>query len=419
MYAADSLHPDETLEKKLQSIYALRSGPSIDLTIREPYRALLSALGDPHLNLPPTIHVAGTNGKGSVVAMLRAVFEAHGCAAHVYTSPHLTRFNERVILAGTEIGDADLERLLDEVLAANAGAPLTFFEITTALAFTAFARVQADICLLETGLGGRLDCTNVVECPLATVITRIGFDHMEFLGQTMPQIAAEKGGIIKLGVPCIVAPQDGNEICDTLEKIAAERGAPLIRAAVGPDAPATNMIGPHQRDNEAAALACLNVLTGFEFSRIAVETGLQNVRWPGRLQRLERPDLPPGCELWIDGGHNESAGKALAAQALQWAEDDGKPLHLVFGMMKTKDPKGFLDPLMPYIKRITCVAVPDEDNAFRPEELAALIRKPGGPEVGFEPDISRVLTFVDCVAGCRTLVVGSLYLAGQVLRLLG
>lgn len=412
MYAADARHPNKSLEEKLQALYALRGGPSIDLTIREPYRKLLAALGNPQDRLPPVIHVAGTNGKGSVIAMLRAIFEAAGYKAHVYTSPHLIRFNERIVLAGRIIDDALLEDLLDETVAANDGGALTFFEITTAMAFLAFSRTPADILLLETGLGGRLDCTNVVAQPLATIITRIGYDHMEFLGETLPQIAAEKAGIMKPGVPCVLAPQAAGEIEAVFEDRAAMLHSPLVHAAAK-NIPPTNMTGPHQADNAATALACLAQLGGFSIPDDAIRTGLQNVRWPGRLQQIRHQDLPPGSELWIDGGHNESAAQALAAQAALWAKQDGRPLHLILGMMNRKDPRAFIAPLLPYTRGISCVAVPGEPLAYGPGELAALLQTDGGPDIRAEEDLYKALEMAKGEgAPRRTLITGSLYLAG-------
>lgn len=412
MYVADARHPNSTLEDKLRSIYELRGGPSIDLTIRKPYLDLLAALGNPHQSLPPVIHVAGTNGKGSVIAILRSIFETAGYNVHTYTSPHLVRFNERIALAGQEISDDYLEGLLDETLAANQGADLTFFEITTALAFLAFSRTKADICLLETGLGGRLDCTNIIEKPLATIITRIGFDHMEFLGETLQQIATEKAGIIKTEVPCILAPQTSPDIDAVFEQKAKERNSPLIKADTRKALP-TNLTGPHQQENMAATLACLQQISGFDISQKAIETALQNVSWPGRLQQISHPDLPLHCELWFDGGHNESAAKAIATQAALWQKQDDKPLHLMLGMMKTKDPQAFIKPLQPYLHKITCIDIPGEPMAFAAQELAKVM-KPSCTGTNYVTDINEVIANAE---NERMLIAGSLYLAGNVLNL--
>lgn len=410
MYATDARHPNPGLQQKLQALYELRGGPTIDLTIRKPYMDLLAALGDPHKHLPPVIHVAGTNGKGSVIAMLRSIFEAAGYKAHVYTSPHLVRFNERIVIAGREIADGPLEELLDEATRLNEGSGLTFFEITTAMALSAFARYPADICLLETGLGGRLDCTNIVEKPAATIITRIGYDHMEFLGNSLEKIAAEKAGILKPRVPCILAPQENPVIEQVIAAKAAELGCPVYKTDPAAGAP-TNMAGSHQRDNAATATTCVRLLTGFDIPETALQQGLKNVRWPARLQRLNIPVLPEGAELWIDGAHNESAANALGAQAAHWAKSDCKPLHIVLAMMKRKDPVAFMAPLRQYADKITCVAIPGEPGAFSPQELAAVL---GGTHINVTPSFENVLRN-NIQPGERVLIIGSLYLAGLVL----
>ncbi len=422
MYASDAAHANKALQDKLLSLYTLHRDKAVDLGFRPPYLNLLKALGDPHKSLPPVLHIAGTNGKGSVMAMLRAILEQAGYRVHVYSSPHLVRFNERIVLAGQEIGDEALEAILDETLALNNGAPLTFFEITTALAFAAFARNPADVLLLETGLGGRLDCTNVIEAPLASIIARIGYDHMEFLGNTLTQIAGEKAGILKPGCPCILAPQEYDEAIDVFEQKAASLSVPLIKTNPA-QGRRSGLTGPHQLDNAATALACLPALraAGFIISETAVDKGLENVRWPARLQRLSPDGLPAGCELWLDGGHNESAGRALGAQAKLWSEQDGKKLHLILGMMKTKDPLGFVRPLLPYTSKITCVAVPGEQKAFPPEDLARFIAGATPPQsdtqTTFEPDIHKALNITDNAPDSRILVTGSLYLAGMALNL--
>ncbi len=331
------------------------------------------------------------NGKGSTIATLRAILEAAGYKVHAYTSPHLRRFNERVVLAGREISDDQLEDLLDEVTAASAGLSLTFFEITTALTFTAFARQPADIVLLETGLGGRLDCTNVVEKPLATIITAIGFDHQEFLGDTLPQIAAEKAGIMKPGVPCIASPQADAAVNTVFATRAAELGCRLLRGgnewrSATQDGqmifsggekqltlPLPSLAGPHQIDNAGAALACLQIIKGFDVSTEAIANGLRHIHWPARLQRL--PDPAPGWELWLDGAHNENGAHALAAQMMQWQKQDGKKLHLVFGIMQRKDAAAFLKHLIPGAASVTAVGIAGEPLAHTSETLATALKK--------------------------------------------
>lgn len=435
VYAADARHDRPSLQDKLQHLYTLRSGPLIDLTIRPDYYELLSRLGNPHKNLPPVIHVAGTNGKGSTIATMRAILEAARYHVHVYTSPHLHRFNERIVLSGNEIGDDKLESLLDEVTGLATGLKLTFFEITTALCFTAFARMPADIVLLETGLGGKLDCTNVIEKPAATVIASIGFDHMEFLGDTLPQIASEKAGIMKEGVPCIISPQTDPAVEAVFAERAAERGCRLIRGGhewtsavkdgqmifrmYEKDAilPLPSLAGPHQIDNAGAALACLKTLKDFKISEQAVIEGLGRIRWPGRLQRLADP--APDWELWVDGAHNESGAQALAAQLKQWRVRDGKPAYLVLGIMQRKDAAAFLKPLLNAgVAAIKAVPIAGEPLAHTPETLAPALKSAGLEVPAFAADVRQAVQEIvtQCPPG-RVLVAGSLYLAGECLAL--
>lgn len=432
--AADARHPNKTLEEKLAHLYTLRGGPTIDLTIRPAYRELLARLGNPHDKLPPAVHVAGTNGKGSTIAFMRAALEAAGYRVHVYTSPHLKKFNERIVLAGTEISDKLLESFLDEVTAANADLPLTFFEITTALAFLAFTRHPADIVLLETGLGGRLDSTNVVQSPLVSVITSIGMDHMEFLGNTVRQIAAEKAGIMKRRVPCVTAAQDDPEAQAALTRRAEKLSVPIQRfghewrvgscgsrmefhyADVSIDLPLPSLTGAHQIQNAGTALAALMILRNhFNIPDAALVTGMQTARWPGRLQKIERSDLPPGWELWADGGHNEGAAKALAAQAGLWQQEEGKPLHLVVGMMKRKNPAGFLAPLLPYVSSVTGVGMGSDPLAHDRDSFTESLKDAG---MGFDWSDSvadAIGRLTNQYERGRILVTGSLYLMKEVL----
>lgn len=434
MYAADARHDRPSLQDKLQHLYTLRSGPSIDLTIRPDYYELLSRLGNPHQKLSPVIHVAGTNGKGSTIATMRAILEAAGYRVHVYTSPHLHRFNERIVLAGQEINDDALEALLDEVTGLAAGLKLTFFEITTALCFTAFSRTQADIVLLETGLGGRLDCTNVIEKPAATVITAIGFDHMEFLGDTLVKIASEKAGIMKHGVPCIISPQTDSAVEAVFANRASELQCPLVRGGhewiskrqdgrmifgidgKGVTLPLPSLAGPHQISNAGTALACLETLPDFEISEEAAADGLRHIHWPGRLQRL--PDPASGWELWVDGAHNENGAQALAAQLMQWQGQDGKQAYLVLGIMQRKDAVAFLKPLVSHVAGIIAVPIAGESLAHTPETLASVLRDTGWEAPPFAADIRQaVQEVVKRGPQGRILIAGSLYLAGQSLAL--
>ncbi len=420
MYAADAAHPNATLEGKLQALYTLNRDKTVDLGFRPPYLQLLEALGNPHLSLPPVIHVAGTNGKGSVIAMLRAVFEAAGYKVHAYTSPHLAKFNERIYLAGQDIEDDALEALLDEVVALNESRAVTFFEITTALAFAAFSRTPADILLLEVGLGGRLDCTNIIENPLATAITAIGYDHMEYLGETLPEIAAEKAGIMKPGAPCVIGPQADESVFPVFEGRAKELDIPLVYAAREWDAamPVPNLAGPHQVGNANTALAVLNILEGFDSPEGAIRQGLQSIRWPGRLQQIKQGSLydllPDGWELWLDGGHNEGAGRVLAEQAKSWEQTDGKPLHLIVGMMNTKDPQAFLAPLLPHAASLAAIPIPDEPQSFSPAEIVAAAGS-GIPAENIE-DAIRQCQKANGEAAGRILICGSLYLTGSLIN---
>lgn len=396
---------------------------------------LLRDLGNPQDRLPPVIHVAGTNGKGSVIAFLRAILEAAGHAVHVYTSPHLVRFNERIRLAGAEIEDAALVALLEECERVNADRPVTFFEITTAAAFLAFARQPADILLLETGLGGRLDATNLVARPALTVITPVSMDHQDFLGNTIDRIAAEKAGILKRGVTCVCAAQP-RKAAPVFEQRADSLECPLIRE--GRDffvvqrgselayragersrrLPMLGLPGKHQARNAALALACIDALPGFSVPEASIEKGLGAVEWPARLQRLSRgplPDLlPEGWELWLDGGHNPAAGRALAEQGRQWR---GKPLHLVVGMMSAKDPIGFLKPLAPRVVRLRAVPILGASGSLPAEALAdaaerlAIASAPADSVA----EALRSLAGADPTPA-RVLICGSLYLAGTVLR---
>jgi dihydrofolate synthase/folylpolyglutamate synthase len=404
----------------------------IDLTLGRVER-LLAALGNPHEKLPPVIHVAGTNGKGSTVATMRACLEAAGYRVHVYTSPHLVRFHERIRLAGELIDEDALLAVLDECERANRGEPITFFEITTAAAFLAFARIPADIVLLETGLGGRLDATNVIRHPAATAITPISLDHQAFLGDTIAAIAGEKAGILKPGAPAIIGPQPG-EAEAVIETRAIAIGAPLYRwsrewhcEAAGQgmryagekwrlDLPLPSLPGAHQIGNSGIALSCLERLDGFSLPREALAAGLRDIDWPARMQRLTSGPLvamlPPGWELWLDGGHNPGAGKVLAEAVAAWRD---RPLYLVVGMLNTKDASGFLAPLAACAKRLHAVTIPGEENALPAARIAETARALGiaSEETASVGAALRAIASRDGPA--RVLICGSLHLAGIVL----
>jgi len=379
------------------------------------------------------IHVAGTNGKGSTVAALRACLEAAGHRVHVYTSPHLVRFNERIRLAGELIEERALSAVLEECERANEGAPITFFEITTAAAFLAFSRTPADATLLEVGLGGRVDTTNVVRQPAATAITPVSLDHQRFLGDTVAAIAFEKAGILKSGVRAVVGPQPP-EAAAVIAARAREVGAPLYRHAIEwraeptpsgmryegarwrLDLPPPSLPGRHQIDNAGAAIAALEGLEAFRLDRDAIARGLGRIEWPARLQRLTRGPLvtllPPGSELWLDGGHNRGGGEAIAAHAASWRD---LPLDLVFGMLSTHDAKAFLAPFAAQARSLGAVAIPGEANSLRAEDSAAAARA-AGLEAKAYPEVAAAVAAAARPGPSRILICGSLYLAGRVLR---
>ncbi|WP_395678890.1 bifunctional folylpolyglutamate synthase/dihydrofolate synthase [Inquilinus sp.] len=407
----------------------------IDLSLGRTER-LLAALGDPQLRLPPVVHVGGTNGKGSTTAFLRAFLEQAGYRVHVYTSPHLVRFHERIRLAGSLIDSPALVDLLQRVEAANAGQPVTFFEATTAAAFLAFAEVPADAVLLEVGLGGRYDSTNVVPRPAATAITRISMDHMQFLGDTIEAIAGEKAAIAKPGVPMVVAPQQSEAALAVLTRDIESAGARLhlagrdwsvdpasdgfvLRTAEGErHYPRPALPGDHQFGNAATAIRLRDLLAGFDIPEEAVCRGLSSVEWPARLQRLTRGPLaallPPSWELWLDGGHNDSAGEVLG----QWLGGlDKRPLHLVCGMLESKQPQEFLRPLAPFVRSIRTVRIPGEEASLPAEAVADHARAVGLTDVAaagdFETAVAAAARPGDPPG--RVLICGSLYLAGRVL----
>jgi dihydrofolate synthase/folylpolyglutamate synthase len=402
----------------------------IDLALDRIER-LLASLGNPERRLPPVIHVAGTNGKGSTVATLRACLEAAGYRVHVYTSPHLVHFNERIRLAGALIEDEQLSSLLEECERANAGTPITLFEIVTAAAFLAFSRTPADATLLEVGLGGRFDATNVVPYPAATILTPISLDHQRFLGKSVASIAFEKAGILKPQALSVVGPQP-REAAEVIAARARAIGAPLYRhgqdwraepAASGMryegtgwrlELPAPSLLGRHQIDNAGAAIACLERLDSFRVDAAALARGLSAIEWPARLQRLTRGPLVAmlgaACELWLDGGHNQAGGEVLAQQAAAWRD---RPLHLVFGMLNTHDARDFLAPLASHAADVGAVAIPGETNSLSAEEAAAAARAVGLGAAAY-PSVAAAVAAVR-PGPSRILICGSLYLAGKVL----
>ncbi len=401
----------------------------IDLSLGRIER-LLAALGHPERRLPPVIHVAGTNGKGSTVAMLRAGLESTGARVHVYTSPHLARFHERIRLAGDLITEAHLAETLQRCEAANAGAPITFFEITTAAGLLAMAETPADWVLLEVGLGGRLDATNVIATPRLTAITPVSLDHQQYLGETLPEIAGEKAGILKAGVPCIVGLQDDMGLA-AIEARAEALGAPLHvagrdwtvweehgRVAFQDgdgllDLPPPALIGRHQVENAGIVVAALRAL-GMDEEVCAA--ALTRAVWPARMQRLRRGPLVEAAgtaELWLDGGHNPAAGTALA-EAL--GRLPGRRLHLVTGMLRTKDAAGFLRPLAALAEELHAVEIPGEAATLSAAETVAAAQAAGIPAVAAAGVSDAVAAIAAADPEGRILVCGSLYLAGRVLR---
>ena len=401
----------------------------IDLTLGRMHR-LLAALDHPEQRLPPIIHLAGTNGKGSTQAMIRAGLEAHGLRVHAYTSPHLARFHERIRLAGDLIDERLLAETLEECERTNAGASITYFEITTTAAFLAFARTPADYALLEVGLGGRLDATNVTPAPRLCIITPVSIDHQQYLGETLPEIAAEKAGILKRDVPCIVGPQEDAAL-DVIEDIAARVGAPLLiygqhwhvfeergRMTFQDedgllDLPLPNLIGAHQVMNAGAAIAALRLLG---IGEGAIEAAITHAEWPARLQRLRKGPLHAlagKAELWLDGGHNPAAGIALAEALARLPE---RPLHMICGMLNTKDIGGYLAPLAMMADSLHGVSIPGETATLSAGETVSAARAAGITAREATSVAAAISDIVRTDPAARILICGSLYLAGKVLR---
>ena len=408
---------------------------SIDLSLGRVER-LLAALGNPEQHLPPVVHIAGTNGKGSTLAMLHAMLQAGGHRVDRYISPHLVRFNERILQDGQPIAEDQLAECLQSCEVANDGAAITFFEITTAAAFLAFAESPADWVLLETGLGGRLDATNVVARPRLCLITPVSMDHESFLGDTLAKIAFEKAGILKPGVPAVVGPQRP-EARAVIEARAAEIGAPLlvhgrdwsvhgtatgIMVEAGTqrlDLPRPRLEGVHQIDNAGIAVMAALQLSEAGLSVVSMGRGLTEARWPARLQRLTQGPLidlvPPGTTLWLDGGHNPAAGQVLAESLGTLAR--GRALHLVVGMLTTKDLGQFLAPLAPLATSLRFVPVPGGSPSHDPRASAATAGLLGARAATADTFVAAVRAIIaQETPPYDILICGSLYLAGEVLR---
>ena len=437
---APAAKPAPPLGELIARLSALHPKP-VDLNLGRMHR-LLQRLGHPERRLPPVVHVAGTNGKGSTIAYLRAILEAAGLRVHAYTSPYLVRMNECFRLGraggGVLVEDDELRAALERCEQANDGAPITIFEIETAAAFCLFAQHPADVVLLEVGLGGRLDATNVIDAPLVSVIAPVGMDHTEFLGETLTAIAGEKAGIIKCDVAVICAEQPP-EAMAAIEQQAKRLHAPLHRATQEwhvnvergrlvyqddrglMDLAAPKLFGRHQFDNAGLAIATLRAQSVFRIEPTAFEAGIVNAEWPARMQRLGSGALldqaPQGCEIWLDGGHNAEGGRVAAAALGDLEERVSRPLVVIVGMMANKDASAFLANFAGLTRHVIAVRIPDRDNAMSPDRLADAARA-----LGMRVEISssveaalHSLARLHYEVPPRILITGSLYLAGHVL----
>ncbi|MFL2687337.1 MAG: bifunctional folylpolyglutamate synthase/dihydrofolate synthase [Alphaproteobacteria bacterium] len=420
--------PSDAILERLQALHP----KLIDLSLKR-IETLLERLGSPQDRLPPVIHVAGTNGKGSTIAFLRSILEAAGHSVHVYTSPHLVQFRERIVLAGEMISEEELAEVLGTCEQANSGEKITFFEITTAAAFLAFAQTDADMVLLETGLGGRLDATNLVKRPVLTAITPIAMDHMHFLGDTLKAIAFEKAAIQKQGIPSIIASQEDAARQIILETATAAGARPFVHGsdwqiteepngfkyssrALTLHLPMPSLIGLHQLMNAGTAIACLEQIPSANVTDESIKEGLSNAVWPGRLQRLSEGRLvellPYGWAIWLDGGHNPAAGAALATTISAWQD---QPTHLVVGMMEAKQAAAFLGFLSPHVVSLRTIEIPGEAASAQAGKLAKAARI-----FGLKTETARDLkSAIESVVAnepgpARILVCGSLYLLGHI-----
>lgn len=454
----------KSLLDRITSYYPKGIDPDLSRT-----RRLMHDLGDPHLRLPPVIHVAGTNGKGSTIAYLRAMAEHAGLSCHVMTSPHLVRFNERFVVAGKQIDNDQLIETFSYVEHINQGQDITAFELITAVGFYLFSQYKADMTLLEVGMGGRLDATNVIAAPAVSIISVISRDHTKFLGETYAEIAAEKAGIIKPDCPVVIGPQIHPEVMPVFENIAANHHAPLMMHGrdwsfdVLPDQillhaghdlwplPHPNMVGDHQYGNAATAAVAMQIFearTGLHIPLSSYEYGLTHAHWPGRLQKLshgplvdllEQNETLDNWELWIDGGHNDSCGLALARQLRIWRDQDPSqppsPIYLILGMITTKEPAEFVADLWPFAAAIYTIPIPQQELSFTADQLAEKINAlnarstraalpPIFPSENAAAAIAHILTTHAAqplstsltAVSPKILITGSLYLMGHILE---
>lgn len=433
------------LEAVLQHMYSFYH-TEIELDLGRTYR-FLEELGNPHLRLPPVVHVAGTNGKGSTIATLCALLEASGHTVHAYTSPHLVHATERIRLAGELISSEKLVALLNECIEINRNRPITFFELFTCAALLGFSREPADWLILETGMGGRLDTTNVVAAPALTIITAISYDHMKFLGNSLSAIAREKAGILKSGVPCVVGYQFDEAIAEGVPDVILQVSQDLSPVAqlcrygaewgTGLESgqmlfryeddsillPKPSLSGNHQIWNAGAALAAFRIIAPGHFKPEILSTALANIEWPGRLQTLEnhvfQSLVPQNWEIVIDGGHNDTAGLVLARQMEEWRRNESRPLHLVVAMVNRKEPAAFLRPLLPYADSLTVTRIEGEATSFTPEDMEAAAKAIGFQKIhkanSAREAIETIVRHENVQAPSRILMAGSLFFMGNIL----
>ncbi len=409
---------------------------SIDLSLDRLIK-LLDKLDNPHKKLPPIVHIAGTNGKGSTLSFIRAILQSHGKKIHAYTSPHLVRFSERIYLADQDISEQALVKILNEVMDANDGDAITFFEFTTAVAFLAFSQVNADYLLLEVGLGGRFDATNVIEKPILSIITPVSIDHTEYLGSDIEKIAYEKAGIIKQNTPVIVGVQC-DDVFNVIENIAQKNNAKMISYGVEfqafeqygrltfqdqmglMDLPLPALLGAHQIQNASIAIAACDFLLE-KFDETLLAQALIQVKWPARFERINSKSLASlsvkNAQIWLDGGHNAAGGIALAQQLLKLSQTDPRPLYLIVAMLDSKQAHEFLKPFIALNPKLFCLEIKGQNNSFTAEKLYQIANN-----VGLEASIANDFTDalkqikLDCKAPPRILICGSLYQAGNILR---